>query len=297
MRLERNAAKRRGGAACRNAGLSLATGEYIVFLDSDDALSPECLANRVELMDQNRELDFMVFPSRVFSQQPGDSELFWNGFDDRDDLERFLRQDMPWQTTGPIWRRESLARAKLAWDERAESWQDWEFHIRALALGLRYKKVPKPDCYYRCDWKRGMTNSSFAPSKVFNRARMLCRLAAFFEAQGAATTANRRLLAAHLFRHAFCSGMRKGRAGLIWRMGYKSGLVNAMSFYSVVLSRTLIWLTARITRSLERRAVPESGAVHVGTHLKATEPWLKARARENPAGTALRKHEPAPQVN
>jgi glycosyltransferase involved in cell wall biosynthesis len=275
MRLAGNPNRRRGAASCRNAGLAMSAGEYVIFLDSDDALSPVCLEKRLQIMRQHPALDFAAFPSWLFHEEPGDSRLLWNGFDDRNDMDRFLRQDAPWQTTGPIWRKASLTRAGLFWDERAKSWQDWEFHIRALVAGLSYVKIPEPDCFYRSSWKGGMTGSSFAPSKVFNRARLLARLAEYFRAHGAAASAYRGLLAAHVFRHAFCSGMRRHRAFVIWSMAYRAKLVSLLEFYAVLFSRMLVWLTARATRALERFLLPELSSIQTGTHLATTEPLLK----------------------
>jgi len=255
----------------------MSTGKYVIFLDSDDALLPTSLAKRVQIMEQNPSLDFAVFPSWVFHVAPGDSKILWNGFSDGNDLDRFLRQDPPWQTTGPIWRKGSLTRAGLLWDERAKSWQDWEFHIRALATELSYVKIPEPDCFYRSAWKGGMTYSSFAPSKVFNRARLLSRLAAYFEAHGATSSTYRGVLAAQFFRHAFCSGMRRHRAFVIWSMAYRAKLVSPFEFYTALFSRTLVWLTARSTRALERFLLPDLPSIQTGTHLEATEPLLKTR--------------------
>jgi hypothetical protein len=111
-----------------------------VFLDSDDALAPTCLQRRVEVMESNPNVDFAVFPTWVFHAIPGDSRLFWNQFTSENDLDRFLRFDSPWHTSGPIWKKMSL-RQKGPWDDRALCPQDWEFHIRAIAAGLSYIKL------------------------------------------------------------------------------------------------------------------------------------------------------------
>ena len=130
-------------------------GSTLCFLDGDDALAPTCLQRRVEAMKSNPMVDFAVFPTWVFRATPGDTRLFWNQFTTENDLDRFLRSDMPWHTSGPIWKKTSL-RQKGPWDVRALSAQDWEFHIRAIAAGLSYIKVPEPDSFWRL---RGLARS------------------------------------------------------------------------------------------------------------------------------------------
>ena len=53
----------KGPLTCRNIGFAQAKGEYIVFFDSDDYITSDCLGNRVRCMDQNPDADFMVFPA------------------------------------------------------------------------------------------------------------------------------------------------------------------------------------------------------------------------------------------
>jgi len=137
-----------GGSSCRNIGLQLAQGEFVVFLDSDDVLTPSCLEQRVAHLSQNPHLDFMVFQAELFKEEPGDSGFIFNVADQRCAIDRLLYLDYPWQTTGPIWRRESVQRIG-GWDEALPSWQDWELHLRAVCRGLAFVEVKVCDFWYR----------------------------------------------------------------------------------------------------------------------------------------------------
>ncbi len=140
--------ERSGANVCRNIGLRAATAPYAVLLDSDDLLDPGCLGRRVEVMERNADLDFATFQAGVFVKAPGD---LGRQMDDQllgDDLTRFLYFEAPWQTSGPIWRRESLIRLGL-FDEHLLSWQDIELHVRAIARGCRYIRFPEVDHHVR----------------------------------------------------------------------------------------------------------------------------------------------------
>ena len=137
-----------GANVCRNQGVAAATGQYVIFLDSDDLLAPFCLEQRVKVMTEKSDLDFAVFPCEVFKNTPGDVGLYHNIATNEDDLDRFLKLDNPWQIHHPIWRRTALPRVG-AWDESLPSWQDWDFHLRAILNGLRYQKFHIRDCYWR----------------------------------------------------------------------------------------------------------------------------------------------------
>ena len=269
MRLMKNAGPQRGASACRNAGLAASRGEYVVFLDGDDALAPTCLQRRVEVMKSNPKVDFAVFPTSVFRAIPGDTQLFWNQFTTENDLDRFLRFDLPWHTSGPIWKKTSL-RQKGPWDDRVLSAQDWEFHIRAIAAGLSYIKVPEPDSFWRVS-EAGSISSSWASRRhVCNRVRLFKRVIAALRSEGALTRRRRRILAADFYVHAFRTGLNR-RLGLkIWRTGRRTRVVGALQFVAVLASECACWMVQRAYRSYERFLFPELRLV--STHLQATTP-------------------------
>jgi glycosyltransferase involved in cell wall biosynthesis len=166
-----------GAAACRNFGLRESRGRYIVFLDSDDLLHPNCLASRVEFVaGRDGALDFAVFPTLIFRQRPGDADILWNIDKPVADLVRFLRLDVPWSIVGPIWRAAAL-RSIGGFDESLPGWQDWQVHVLALLEGLRFERsFSPPDCYVRAH--AGLKISSLADqvSHVEAKTRYLLAL-------------------------------------------------------------------------------------------------------------------------
>jgi glycosyltransferase involved in cell wall biosynthesis len=274
MRVLKNPGPRRGASACRNAGLVASRGECVVFLDSDDALAPTCLQRRVEVMKSNPNVDFVVFPTWVFHAMPGDSRLFWNQFTSENDLDRFLRFDMSWHTSGPIWKKLSL-RQKGPWDDRALCAQDWEFHIRAIAAGLSYIKVPEPDSFYRVPKAGSITSSWASLRNVCNRVRLFKRVIASLRSEGELTRRRRRILAGKFYVHAFRAGLNR-RLGLkIWCAGRRTRVVGPFQFVAVLASEWVYWMADRANRSF---LFPELRMV--STHLVARTP---AAPEEQPA--------------
>jgi glycosyltransferase involved in cell wall biosynthesis len=137
-----------GANVCRNQGVAAARSDLIVFLDSDDLLEPDCLSARVAFMQRNQDIDFAASRTGVFATNPGDLFRELDGAMIGDDLLRFLYFETPWQTTATTWRREALA-CLGGWDESLPSWQDIDLHVRALALGMRYLRVPIIDHHMR----------------------------------------------------------------------------------------------------------------------------------------------------
>lgn len=175
IRLLRNTKETSGAPACRNIGWRSATGKYLIFLDSDDLLSTCCIEERVKYFEQNPDLDFLVFQVELFEKTPGDTKLYWNYFSAENDLDRFLRVDAPFHTMGPIWRAESINKIN-GWDESVITWQDWEFHIRALIANLKYKKIPISDSYYRTNTGISISSGDQANERIVFFPRLYCQI-------------------------------------------------------------------------------------------------------------------------
>ncbi len=140
----------KGASTCRNIGIQKSTGDYLIFLDSDDLLAHYCLKDRITHFEAQISLDYLVFNGAFFEKKPGDNDVLWNKFTNTDDLTRFYSGDPIWQTTGAIWKRNSIINYKLFFDEKAQSSQDWEFHIKALQKKMIYDTIDSyPDYFVR----------------------------------------------------------------------------------------------------------------------------------------------------
>jgi glycosyltransferase involved in cell wall biosynthesis len=133
-----------GANACRNIGIRESRAEFIIFLDSDDLLRPQCLKRRVEIMQRNSSLDFSVFRAGVFVTSVGDLTRLYHPQNPGDDLLRFLAHECVWEISGPIWRRSFLDEIGCL-DETLLSMQDLEMHVRALSARAKYVCFPDVD--------------------------------------------------------------------------------------------------------------------------------------------------------
>ncbi len=256
VRFVRRERRPAGASTCRNLGVSATDGEYVVFLDSDDLLAPACLERRVQVMEQNPKIDFAVFLARMFHAIPGDAPYLWNNITTEDDLDRFLRLDVPWPTCGPLWRKTSLARIGL-WEERALCAQDWEFHIRAIAAGLNYLKIPEVDSYCR-SVRPGSIGSSWGKRRhVCNRVRLFKNTIAVLRSKGLLTKRRRRILAGEYYGHAF--GFAHGRrlALKIWNAGWRARIVGNFEFIIILPGEFAAGMVRQMNRFVSNRLFPE----------------------------------------
>jgi len=146
----------KGAQTCRNIGLNNAHGDYVVFLDSDDLISKNCLRDRVSFMSTNLEIDFGVFPAKTFYEEPnvdpciltGRDHIYGIKEDEVGSTSKLLRGEYPFLVCTNMYRRDSLTSSNLSFDEKLGVLQDLDFNLAAISRGLKYSFSPQMDFDY-----------------------------------------------------------------------------------------------------------------------------------------------------
>lgn len=164
----------KGACTCRNIAVEKCTGDYVMFLDTDDVLASFCLEQRINAFNDSEGVDFIVFPMLLFKKELDDTKLLWNIDKDEDDLLRILKGDAICQGTGTLWRRESFMKVGM-WKDSLKLWQDIELHIRSLLWPVRYKKRMDllPDVFLR------ISDDSLSRVGYYSRPKMESRIAVY----------------------------------------------------------------------------------------------------------------------
>ena len=159
----------KGASVCRNEGIDLATASYLMFLDSDDLLDPECVSKRISAIKQTPDKDFYVFQVGLFNHDTYKVNYLWSSIESENDLLAFVNSK-GWSVSSTLFKREFLQKNHY-FDDKAQSWQDVEFHIRALLKSSNYKKFSKkePDVYIRVSNLNRVSNTNLSYERILSR--------------------------------------------------------------------------------------------------------------------------------
>jgi glycosyltransferase involved in cell wall biosynthesis len=138
----------RGLAAARNTGLEMATGEFVLFLDSDDLITPAKLERQVRFLLDSR-LD-AAYSNWAYVDARGD----WLARDDCADYTRDMFGALCIANFAPIhsylFRRSAVESIRgFAEDLDGQGYEDWDLLFRLSLAGCQFGFLPEVTALYR----------------------------------------------------------------------------------------------------------------------------------------------------
>lgn len=139
----------KGPSSCRNYGVTLSSGRFIQFFDSDDIMHPNHLKLKQDAIGAN---DFVVCQLEAFVGS-FDRSLFdkvtkYTINKPVNVLEAFATGEFPMMMVAPLWRANSI-KPYLPIREDLHILEDHELYVRALATNQDYVIINQPLIYYR----------------------------------------------------------------------------------------------------------------------------------------------------
>jgi glycosyltransferase involved in cell wall biosynthesis len=134
VRLVRQANAER--SAARNAGLALASGEYVGFLDADDLLLPGKVAEQVAFLEAHPEYDVVYSLVKYFRDGTNDRYTVRRPTPSGDILPQLIYTNFITMNS-PLFRRGAVERV-AGFDVTFSRYEDWDFLLRLALTGSRF---------------------------------------------------------------------------------------------------------------------------------------------------------------
>jgi len=128
-----------GPSVARNAGLKIATGSIISFIDADDVWSTDKLSRQIKQMDSNLSAEIVLGHLQFLLYQNSDGKCGWTVSSD---------PRLALNLGAGIFRKSAFEKVGL-FDETLRYGDDWDWFMRARELGLHILIDKEVTLFYR----------------------------------------------------------------------------------------------------------------------------------------------------
>jgi glycosyltransferase involved in cell wall biosynthesis len=151
--------KNAGASAARNHAFSLATGEYIQYLDADDLLHPHKIQAQMHCLAGQPSTVLSASAWTMFYTVPDKHALkptiLWRDYSNPVDWLVNAWQNLVWMQPSAWLTHRTLLEITGPWNEKLSLHDDGEFFCRVLLKSSEIKFCPKAISFYR----KGLSNS------------------------------------------------------------------------------------------------------------------------------------------
>ncbi len=138
----------KGLPGCRNYGLDLAKGDYIIFFDDDDIVHPQNLELCVKELIQ-KEVFFCRYIRKTFFDTFGYdfnySKSYSHFLIDINDIEKIVKNELPFNSCAVMWKKECFENNRFI--ETLMYAEEWELYSRIISSGFKGISIEK-DLFY-----------------------------------------------------------------------------------------------------------------------------------------------------
>jgi glycosyltransferase involved in cell wall biosynthesis len=135
--IKRPESYKKGLPGCRNYGLDLAKGEYIIFFDDDDVVHPDNLNMCIEVIETNK-IDFCHYQKKAFEEQ---KPIFKSNpitivkSLTKADIEKIITQEIGLASCTVLWKKQCFE--TIRFNESLLYAEEWDCYSRIIAENFK----------------------------------------------------------------------------------------------------------------------------------------------------------------